>query len=122
MRTALWDFRSDPVRAQPDGFSVFHPGTGDNREVDANSFGMTVELDGATVTVLNKAGLEAHLGVIDTARARPHGSGVVYRVKVQRSGRLAAFEERVAVRQVAGRLIVDPAPGQGAIYCFEEIR
>jgi hypothetical protein len=31
-------------------------------------------------------------------------------------------ENGVAAREVGSRLIVDPAPGQGAIYCFEEIR
>jgi hypothetical protein len=62
----------------PTDFQYFIQELCDNREVDANSFGMTIELDGATVTVLNPAGLEAFLGVIDTgARAASRSGGCV---------------------------------------------
>jgi hypothetical protein len=107
----------------PTDFQYFIQELACNREVDANSFGMSVELDGATVTVFNKAGLETHLGIVDPSRERGlHGAcrGLPCTGPAGSFG--AAFEERVAVRQVAGRLIVDPAPGQGACYCFEEIR
>ena len=94
-----------------------------NREVDANSFGMSIELEGAAITVYNPAGLEAHLGILDPSRERGLlGRAVIYRVADLAA--LAALLEKngVAVRQVGSRLIVDPAPGQGACYCFEEAR
>ena len=94
-----------------------------NRETEANSFGMSVELDGATVTVFNKAGLETHLGIVDPSRERGLlGRAVVYRVRDLQALAALLLKNSVTVRQVAGRLIVDPAPGQGAYYCFEEIR
>jgi hypothetical protein len=107
----------------PSDFQYFLQELCDNREVDANSFGMTIELDGASVTVLNPAGLEAFLGVIDTGRAR----GLLGRAVAFKVGDLVGLTELlnangVTAREVGSRLIVDPAPGQGAIYCFEEIR
>jgi hypothetical protein len=45
---------------------------------------------------------------------------VVYRVRS--AGFSALLLKNGLLHEVAGRLIVDPAPGQGAIYCFEEIR
>lgn len=94
-----------------------------NRETEANSFGMSVELNGATVTVFNKAGLETHLGIVDPSRERGLlGRAVVYRVSDLQALAALLLKNNVTARQVAGRLIVDPAPGQGAFYCFEEIR
>jgi hypothetical protein len=107
----------------PTDFQYFIQELACNREVDANSFGMSVELDGATVTVFNKAGLETHLGIVDPSRERGlMGRAVVYRVADLQALSALLLKNEVAVRQVAGRLIVDPAPGQGACYCFEEIR
>jgi hypothetical protein len=60
MRTALTGI-SEVILSEPNptDFQYFIQELCDNREVDANSFGMTIELDGAAVTVLNRAGLEA---------------------------------------------------------------
>ena len=94
-----------------------------NREVEANSFGLSVELAGSTITVFNKAGMEAHFGVLDPMVER----GLLGRAIVFKVGDLAALTELLAANGVAARafgsrLIVDPAPGQGACYCFEETR
>ena len=107
----------------PTDFQYFIQELACNREVDANSFGMSIELDGATITVFNKAGMETHLGVTDASRER----GLIGRAVVYQVGDLQAFsalllENDVVARQVGARLIVDPAPGQGAYYCFEETR
>ncbi|MCO6408355.1 VOC family protein [Hoeflea alexandrii] len=107
----------------PTDFQYFIQELACNREVDANSFGMSVELEGATITVFNKAGLETHLGIVDPSRERGLlGRALVYRVSDLQALSALLLKNEVPVRQVAGRLIVDPAPGQGACYCFEEIR
>lgn len=107
----------------PTDFQYFIQELACNREVDANSFGMSIELDGATITVYNKAGLETHLGVTDPSRERGlTGRGVVYKVTDLAALASLLVDNGVVARQVAGRLIVDPAPGQGAYYCFEETR
>jgi len=107
----------------PTDFQYFIQELACNREVDANSFGMSIELDGTTITVFNKAGLETHLGVTDPSRERGlTGRAVVYKVRDLDAFASLLLKNDIPVRQVAGKLIVDPAPGQGAYYCFEEIR
>jgi hypothetical protein len=67
------------------------------------------------------AGLEAHLGIVDPSRER--GLWVGPWSTVYRTCALSALLLKNGLRSGSGsRLIVDPAPGQGAIYCFEEIR
>ncbi|MDF1608917.1 VOC family protein [Hoeflea sp. YIM 152468] len=107
----------------PTDFQYFIQELACNREVDANSFGMSIKLDGAAITVLNKAGMGVHLGLPDTSRDRGLiGRAVVYKVDDLAATAALLLENGLAARQVAGRLIVDPAPGQGACYCFEETR
>ncbi|WP_417411795.1 VOC family protein [Hoeflea sp.] len=107
----------------PTDFQYFIQELACNREVEANSFGMSIELDGATITVYNKAGLETHLGVTAPSRERGlTGRAVVYKVRDLAAVAALLLKNGVTVRQVAGKLIIDPAPGQGAYYCFEEIR
>ncbi|MDP2120036.1 MAG: VOC family protein [Hoeflea sp.] len=108
----------------PTDFQYFIQELASNREVEANSFGMSVKLDGAVITVYNKAGMETHLGV-DTGEWRERGllgRAVVYKVADLQALSALLLKNQVPVRQVAGKLVVDPAPGQGAYYCFEEIR
>lgn len=107
----------------PTDFQYFIQELCDNREVDANSFGMTIELEGASVTVLNRAGLEAFLGVFDPGRERGLlGRAVAFKVRDLVALTELLQKNGIAAREHGSRLIVDPAPGQGAIYCFEEIR
>lgn len=107
----------------PTDFQYFIQELACNREVDANSFGMSVELESTTVTVFNKAGMESHFGVLDGSAER----GLLGRAVVFRVTDLVALTELlhangVAAREFGSRLIVNPAPGQGAYYCFEEKR
>jgi len=107
----------------PADFQYFIEELCNNREAEANSFGMSVELEGATITVFNKAGMEVHFGVLDGQAER----GLLGRAVVFRVADLVALTELlhangVAAREFGSRLIVNPAPGQGAYYCFEESR
>lgn len=107
----------------PTDFQYFLQELCDNREVDANSFGMTIELDGSSVTVLNRAGMEAFLGVIDDDRERGlFGRAVVFTVDDLVKLTETLHENGIKAREVGSRVLVDPAPGQGVIYCFEASR
>lgn len=107
----------------PTDFQYFLQELACNREVDANSFGMSIALDGATLTVFNAAGMETHLGVIDDSRERGVlGRAIVFEVANLQAMSALLVDNGVAARQVGSRLIVDPAPGQGAYYVFEESR
>lgn len=107
----------------PTDFQYFLQEIANNREVDANSFGMSIELEGSAITVFNTDGMAAYLGAGTTSPERGlRGRAIVFRVKDMAA--LAALLDANAVvfRRHGARLIVDPAPGQGAYCCFEEAR
>lgn len=107
----------------PTDFQYFIQELCNNREVDAHSFGMSIELDGARVTVLNPAGMQAWYGRKASTHARGlRGRAIVHQVADLAATRALLEGRGVATRTIAGRLLVDEAPGQGAIYAFEENR
>lgn len=111
---------SDP---NPTDFQYFLQEVADNRETDAHSFGMGIALDGAAVTVLNADGMEAWFG----RRTSTHTRGLRGRAIVFRVADIGATERRlsaggIATRSIGGRLIIDEAPGQGAIFAFEDTK
>jgi Glyoxalase-like domain len=93
------------------------------REVEAHSFGMDIKAANASVSVLTHDGYEMMFGV------RLHGKerGLRARAIVFGVGDLALVnskldEARIDRRNMMGRTLVDPAPGQGALFAFEEIK
>lgn len=92
----------------------------DTREINAHSFGIELAAANANIAVYSPAGLKAWFG--DASGG--HGRGLRLRAIVFAVRDLAAtkalLEGRgVACQQVAGRLVVHTAPGQGAIFAFE---
>lgn len=107
----------------PTDFQYFIQELCNNREVDAHSFGMTIDLAGARVAVLNAAGMEAWYGRKVATHARGlRGRAIVYRVADLAATKARLEGSGIITRSIAGRLLVDEAPGQGAIYAFEENR
>lgn len=105
----------------PTDFQYLLQVAADEREVEAHSFGMSVESPRGRITVLNSAGMRSFYGVEPAAADRGlKGEAVVFRVddlarcrgQLEKNG--VAFEER------GGRLVVAPAPGQGAVFVFGE--
>jgi glyoxalase-like protein len=105
----------------PTDFQYFIQELCDNREVEAHSFGMAVELDGTSLNVMTPDGLGAFFGLDAACHSRGlRARGIVYRV-----ADLAATEAWLAKGGIATarrdrRLVVLPAEGQGAFYAFEE--
>lgn len=91
------------------------------REVEAHSFGITVPLPSGTISVLTPEGMGAYFGAKVERRCR----GLRFEAVVLSVADLASTEEllersRIASRRHGRRLIVPPAPGQGALFAFEE--
>ncbi len=106
----------------PTDFQYLVQEAADEREVEALSFGMTVDTPRGRITVLNDAGLEGFYGIAPeegTDRGLK-GRAVVFKVSdlsdTRRllAGRGLAFEERDT------RILVPPAPGQGVLFVFGE--
>jgi hypothetical protein len=92
------------------------------REVDAHSFGMDIIAANSKVSVLTHDGYEMMFGV------RLHGKerGLRARAIVFGVDDLALLnakfdEAGIVRREMMGRTLVDPAPGQGALFAFEDI-
>lgn len=105
----------------PTDFQYLLQEAADEREVEALSFGMTVETPRGRITVLNAAGLEGFYGIATAGGDRGlKGEAVVFRVadlsrcRALLSARGVVFEER------GGHLLVPPAPGQGVLFVFGE--
>ena len=93
------------------------------REVDAHSFGMDISAANSKISVLTHDGYEMMFGVRLhgkerglRARAIVFGVGdlALVNAKLQRAG--------ISRRDILGRILVVPAPGQGALFAFEEIK
>ena len=105
----------------PTDFQYFVQELADNREVEAHSFGMAIELDGATINVMTPEGLSVFFGM----EARCHSRGLRARGVVYRVAELAATEAflsgaAIGFERKGSRLVVPPTDGQGAFYAFEE--
>lgn len=94
--------------------------TGD-REIRAHSFGMDIKTANAELTILNGDGMRVWFGVEIAPETRGlRLVALVFAVsRLERLRRLLA-ENSIISREQAGRLIVDPAPGQGVLLAFEE--
>lgn len=106
--------------ANPSDFQYLLEAMVDTREINAHSFGIELQSANANVAVYSPAGMKAWFG----ADKNGHGRGVrlraaVIAVKDLQATRALFVTNGVAFREIAGRLVVDPAPGQGAIFAFE---
>ncbi len=105
----------------PTDFQYFLQSFLNQREVDSDSFGMSLETQQGAVTVLTPDGMEALFGM----QVERHERGLLlqgYVVAVTNLEKTAAMLERngVATSRKAGRLIVAPADGQGCFVAFAE--
>jgi len=106
----------------PTDFQYLVQEAADEREVEALSFGMTVETPRGRITVLNDAGLEGFYGIAPVAGADRglKGQAVVFKVSSLSDCRRLLTERGVAFRERDNRLLVPPVPGQGVLFVFGE--
>ncbi len=92
------------------------------RSIRASSSGIEAETGNGHVSVFTPYALEAMFGV----PVRQHARGLRLRGFSLAVPDIAALADGLAGRQVGfrrmgSRIVVDPAPGQGAFICFEEM-
>lgn len=93
----------------------------DEREVEAHSFGMSVQTPRGRITVLNHAGMHAFYGIDATGTDRGlKGEAVAFRVEDLGHCRSQFEHNGIEFTERGNRLIVAPAPGQGALFVFGE--
>jgi catechol 2,3-dioxygenase-like lactoylglutathione lyase family enzyme len=106
----------------PTDFQYLVQEAADEREIEAMSFGMSVATPRGRITVLNDAGLEGFYGIApETGTDRGlKGRAVVFTVASLPDCRRLLAGRGVVFTERDGRLMVPPAPGQGALFVFGE--
>ncbi|MEZ5872079.1 MAG: VOC family protein [Nitratireductor sp.] len=110
--------------ANPTDFQYFIQELARQREVNAHSFGMEIKAANANLAVYSPDGMKAWFGASGTCR---HARGLRLKAIIFSTARLDTLKKHlqktgVEWREHAGRVVIDPAPGQGAIYAFEEVK
>lgn len=103
----------------PTDFQYLLQEAADEREVEANSFGMSVETLRGRIAVLNEAGLSGFFGMAPPAADRGlKGVAVVLRTGDLAACRALFAERKIEFHERDGRLLVPPQPGQGVLFVF----
>lgn len=103
----------------PTDFQYLLQEAADEREVEANSFGMSVETPRGRISVLNEAGLSGFFGIEPPAADRGlKGVAVVFRTGDLAACRALFAEHKIEFHERDGRLLVPPRPGQGVLFVF----
>ncbi|QRM55429.1 VOC family protein [Sinorhizobium sp. BG8] len=93
----------------------------DEREVEAHSFGMSIDTPRGRVTVLNEDGMRGFYGIEEGKGDRGlKGRAVVLRVEDLASCRDVLKANNVMFMERSDRVLVPPAPGQGVLFVFGE--
>lgn len=105
----------------PTDFQYLLQAAADEREVEAHSFGMSVDTPHGRISVLNSAGMQALYGVEPKGGDRGlKGEAVVFKVADLGRCRRHLQDNAIDFSERLGRLIVAAAPGQGALFVFGE--
>jgi hypothetical protein len=109
------------AEANPADFQYYLEATTGQREIRASSLGIQADTPNGIVAILTPHGIEALFGLSDRAASR--GLRLcAFTLAVKNLDAVAKrLDDRgIAHRHRAGRLIVEAAPGQGALIAFEE--
>ncbi len=90
------------------------------REVVAHSFGMDIKMANATISVLTPDGFAAHYG----GRVSREERGLLAQAVLFAVKDIAAFRQHLSSQNIGysdrlGRVVIERAAGQGAIFAFE---
>ena len=104
----------------PTDFQYFLESALGQRDVTAHSFGMDISAANTTVSVLTPAGLEAWYAITPQPGRGLRAAALVF--VTQSLGRVEALlrDNDIAYEMRHQRILVRPAPGQGAVFAFEE--
>jgi len=109
------------TETNPADFQYYLEATTGQREIRASSLGIEAETPNGVVAILTPDGIDALFGLPDSVMVRGlRLCAFTLAVKDLDTVAKRYDDQGIDYRQQAGRLIVDPAPGQGALIAFEE--
>ena len=93
------------------------------RDQNSDSFGIEIKSGNANIAVLSPVGVNAWFGAQTASRERGLiARAIVFGVTNPARTREILEAGKLAFREIANRIIVDPAPGQGVILAFESMK
>jgi len=109
------------AETNPADFQYYLEATTGQRAIRASSLGIQADTPNGVVAILTPDGMEALFGLSDGAAGRGlRLSAFTLAVKNLDAVAKRLDDRGIAHRHRAGRLIVEAAPGQGALIAFEE--
>jgi len=109
------------AEANPADFQYYLEATTGQRAIRASSLGIEADTPNGVVAILTPDGINALFGPPDGAATRgPRLCAFTLAVKDLDNLTKHLDDQGIEHRRQAGRLIVDAAPGQGALIAFEE--
>lgn len=109
--------------ADPQVFAAFLGQAGNGAALAPHSFGMTVKAANTTIDVLNAAGMEAYYDtVLSGEEAGLRGRVIVFAIRDLSVTEALLAANGVAYTRKSNTILVKAAPGQGALFAFEETR
>ncbi len=109
------------AEANPADFQYYLEATTGQREIRASSLGIEADTPNGVVAILTPDGINALFGLPQSATTRGLRLCAFTLAVESLDGVAKQFDDQgIDYRRQAGRLVVDPAPGQGAVIAFEE--
>lgn len=107
---------------EPQAFAPLLGEVAGGAEPQIESDAVTLQTANAGIAVLTAAALKARYGLAARDDADLRLVGIVFAVADLDQTMSTLVKAGIEPRRIDGRLIVDPAPGQGALFAFEEGR
>lgn len=111
----------------PSDFQYFLQEVLNQRDINAHSFGIELQSGNANIAAYGAEGLKAWYGIENGCHSGGGARGLRFRAFAVGVKSLKAVEKilkkkKIAFRQIAHRLVVDHAVGQGCVIAFEEVK
>lgn len=107
----------------PSDFQYVVQEIANERSTHSGSFGISVEADGATLSVLSDEGFNGHFATQRQREARGlELAAVVFQCSDVQQVADHCQTTGIVGRMVNGRFVVEPASGQGALFAFETMK
>lgn len=107
----------------PSDFQYFLQEVINQRDINAHSFGIELQSGNANIAAYTPAGLNAWFGITDVPPGRGlYFMGCVIAVSDLKATAKLLKRNKVETREIAGRIVVAPQPGQGTLIAFEAAR
>ncbi|NLS06803.1 VOC family protein [Rhizobium sp. P32RR-XVIII] len=106
---------------EPEAFGAFVQLAASGAKVEQTSFGLSVATPNVKISLLSQEGMEAYFDVAQPLADKGlRGSAIVFRTRDITVTEALLTANGMTYTRISNRVLVKPAPGQGAIFAFEE--